>query len=667
MVHGQPWCVVSIKAITPAILKAIPSATQDDLPWFLSGYAAAATDGTTVYPTWIFDGANQRYAKSASPTGTVSQVSLSDFLTVSRSSKGWAKNSIGEWVEYANNQLRFHYFNGRNKPCALFEGAATNFLLNSRTPATQTTGSLAVGTYVLWVEGSGTATTSAGTAVGTGFGSAIEGAYNKFTITTAGTVTVTVTGTLTVFQLEQNRQSSFIETQGTTVTRSADVCNTSDLTWLNATQFTIVAECEFMDIDTSINQRILQLHGGNNANRINMQCAASTMVINCGMITASTNVATSLSVDMPLGRTGEIYGLAYNIQADNLSASVNGGYPVSDTSATLPTVSTFAIGNDGYTSNAPLNGGIYSIKIYPKALSAQSLQNSSNPLPDASEYVDTVIVVGQSNADGRGENTDLSSTLTTFYSVDRPNLRIWYKPAVRTGSTVTAGTFAFDGEWWKLNSSHNAVNETTHQTIGNAGSTVAVESAVWHGLELKLGYNYYQAFPQNELCIVKAAVGGSTIEGEWGVSTYDRAKLYAWFRNYVWYQAKYELQREGKIPRIIGVVWMQGETDANNAMPESTYAGYLQDLVDLLNSELNAPIEKIIIGGLSTAFNTTDGNAIKAAQQSVASANANTVYLPTDGTGSQPAYPLKADNLHYNAEGLEDFADGIAQELEWSI
>jgi len=107
----------------------------------------------------------------------------------------------------------------------LHEGSRVNRLLVSTVPATQTTASLATGTYTLWVIGTGSATSAAVTATGTGFGAATAGVPNVFVLTGAGTVRVTVAGSLNRFQLELGSfPSSFIVTAGAVVTRSADLC-----------------------------------------------------------------------------------------------------------------------------------------------------------------------------------------------------------------------------------------------------------------------------------------------------------------------------------------------------------------------------------------------------------------------------------------------------------
>ncbi len=107
------------------------------------------------------------------------------------------------------------------------EPAATNQLLNSdETPATQTTGSLSTGDYVLWVNGAGSAAVTAGTATITGGGTATDGSPDLFTVTGAGTVTVTVTGSLDRFQLEGGSvPTSYIKTEGAIASRAVDTLN----------------------------------------------------------------------------------------------------------------------------------------------------------------------------------------------------------------------------------------------------------------------------------------------------------------------------------------------------------------------------------------------------------------------------------------------------------
>jgi hypothetical protein len=122
----------------------------------------------------------------------------------------------------------------------LMEPLRTNNLLNSGAPATQTTASLTTGTYCLWVEGTGSAAVTAGTATLTGNGTASAGTPNVFQVTGAGTVTVTITGTLTKFQLENGAEpSSYIATAGAAVSRDVDTLAYTGVPADNETRFVI--------------------------------------------------------------------------------------------------------------------------------------------------------------------------------------------------------------------------------------------------------------------------------------------------------------------------------------------------------------------------------------------------------------------------------------------
>jgi hypothetical protein len=50
---------------------------------------------------------------------------------------------------------------------------------------------------------------------------------------------------------------------------------------------------------------------------------------------------------------------------------------------------------------------------------------------------------------------------------------------------------------------------------------------------------------------------------------------------------------------------------------------------------------------------------VKAAQASVAAANANTALRVTDGSGPEAAYPLMADNTHYTSAAYVTMARRI--------
>ena len=123
-------------------------------------------------------------------------------------------NPSDKWVKDFEGIYRKFYGNTGNNPA--FEGTriVTNLLLNSDTPATQTV-TLSIGTYLLWMVGSGYTDVAAGTASGSYFSTALSGEndWTTFEITSPGTVIITpsLSGTVTKFQLENITSQTFQE------------------------------------------------------------------------------------------------------------------------------------------------------------------------------------------------------------------------------------------------------------------------------------------------------------------------------------------------------------------------------------------------------------------------------------------------------------------------
>ena len=127
-------------------------------------------------------------------------------------------------VSVGANVARFEKVGGYN--ALLVEPEGTNYFLNSDTPATQTTESLAEGTYTCWIDGTGSATVAANGATITGAGAAVDGTPVTFVVTVAGTVDVTIAGGPTRCQVENSVvPTSYIVTVATAVTRATESGN----------------------------------------------------------------------------------------------------------------------------------------------------------------------------------------------------------------------------------------------------------------------------------------------------------------------------------------------------------------------------------------------------------------------------------------------------------
>lgn len=253
--------------------------------------------------------------------------------------------------------------------------ARTNSLLNSAAPVTQTTASLGTGTYVFWCIGTGSVTSSAGTATATGLGAIAcsQSTFQTIAVTVAGTLTFTDTGSINRFQLELGAfPTPLIVTTGTTATRSADMA-TMALASIgipaNPTGLTIIAKARTAPgIDATKGNNLFQFDDGTNANRILMRRNAATSNP-IGTATAGgggAQLSATLYAIPPVGTDLQFW---FALAPSDAAAQVIG--QTKQTSAlmtSLPSgLTVFRIGTD-LTSGAPWDSTIARLQIYNRRL-----------------------------------------------------------------------------------------------------------------------------------------------------------------------------------------------------------------------------------------------------------------------------------------------------------
>jgi len=254
----------------------------------------------------------------------------------------------------------------------LIEQASTNLLLNSDAPATQTTASLATGTYVLWVIGSGTATAAAGTATGSGFGAASAGTPRVFTISVAGTVSVTVTGSLTRFQLEANTfPTTYIPTAGATITRARDAA-TAPIAVAAGSVLSLSADFMLPGLSATANQFAVTIDDGANTNRVALYRVGSTTELR------STNAAAGQIVAGTLVTAGTVAKLAVRWSAVMYTAAAQGQTPVAGGSTAVPAMTTLRLG-DSQPGTGTLNGWLQRVRFWRRLLSPTEMQEITAP------------------------------------------------------------------------------------------------------------------------------------------------------------------------------------------------------------------------------------------------------------------------------------------------
>lgn len=300
---------------------------------------------------------------------------FADIITFTRSTTGTYTDSAGVLQSAAINVPRFDYnpstFVAKG---LLIEETRTNILVNSllsgTSLATQNV-TVTAAAYTLSFYGTGTIVLSgahSATLAGTG-------AYPTRTTLTftpsAGTLTLTVTGTVQYANLELGGfATSFIPTTTATV-RSADVGNINTLTpWFNATEGTIFVEADCASFGVGTARTVSTISDGTAANSFQLlfRSGAAGPAAGTYVSTATQAFLTSATTDYT---TNTFYKMAQAYKANDFAASFRGEAAVTDTSGSLPTVSTVALGRVGATY---LNGHIRRLHYYPIRLTNTDLQ-----------------------------------------------------------------------------------------------------------------------------------------------------------------------------------------------------------------------------------------------------------------------------------------------------
>lgn len=208
------------------------------------------------------------------------------------------------------------------------------------------------------------------------------------------------------------------------------------------------------------------------------------------------------------------------------------------------------------------------------------------------------ILAGQSNMDGRADIKDLPAELKTSPA----NVRIF-----RVGKWVEVTPLA---------------------------------EAKQFGPEFAFAHAIGKALPKETVGIVKFALGGTSLD-MWGAPGYDKKDCL--------YQRMMALVKAalatGNV-EVAGVLWMQGESDAEKKELGEAYAANFAGLIARLRQDLNAPNLPFLFGQIQVPTRGFDyKDAVLKAQADTAVKVHDTAFVSTDGL------PQKPDHLHFNAEG----------------
>ncbi len=278
---------------------------------------------------------------------------------------------------------------------------------------------------------------------------------------------------------------------------------------------------------------------------------------------------------------------------------------------------------------------------------------------NATDYY-VIYLGGQSNMDGYGYTKDLPASFRDGFN----DVYIFH------GNPAPDNEGSADGKglWTLLRPGHgvgfNSDGQQNHYSDR-------------FGIELSLIQELKRLMPQARFALVKYSKGGTSIDslaaeqfgcwepdfqGTTGINQYDH--FLATTRNAL---SQEDIDGDGEQDRLIpiGIIWMQGESDATvNEEVASRYYHNLKRLMDLIRAAYHADDLPVAVGKISDSWNDEQdgkvwdyGELVQYAQEKFVRSDDKAAIIRTT------RYYKYSDPWHYDSEGYLDLGKQFAQAL----
>jgi hypothetical protein len=216
----------------------------------------------------------------------------------------------------------------------------------------------------------------------------------------------------------------------------------------------------------------------------------------------------------------------------------------------------------------------------------------------ASAAVKVFLLAGQSNMAGVGG----------YYGYIAPNTAPWTLPPYDHSDVPCPSYLAVQPsvKFWNYNDGIGILPNDTRPhapTVGNGWINLQKgfgSTSLEFGPELSFGYRLRQLFPNDEIYLVKYAIGGTNLANQW--NPYGTADKFNMFEART-RAALANLVAQGKAPEIEGMIWLQGEDDSTVASYAASYALNLKNLIEKVRTDFSAydgSNMKFVLGRITT-------------------------------------------------------------------
>ena len=254
------------------------------------------------------------------------------------------------------------------------------------------------------------------------------------------------------------------------------------------------------------------------------------------------------------------------------------------------------------------------------------------------------LLAGQSNMDGRGDASKLSEEEMKLLANASKIIHFVYKGTVGEGNAIQyKGALDFTNPWSFVKQKFK------------------IEKCF--GPELFFGVELVKNYPKQDYLFIKRSQGGTSLYGAWSpnwsfekasfLNEQDKPKLYQDFIDLVDAELA-ELHPDSY--EIVGMLWVQGETDSNTSngsVAADTYHLNLENLINSVRDHYDIPDLPFLIVGVGS-------KKVQKAMVQVSNKLTNVSFIErsqdVDNSNYTPIYTHKWNGKpvgHYNYEGMK--------------
>ncbi len=262
---------------------------------------------------------------------------------------------------------------------------------------------------------------------------------------------------------------------------------------------------------------------------------------------------------------------------------------------------------------------------------------------------------GQSNMDGYGFVKELPDELKNGV----PDVRIFHGDMGKDGEAPSG-----EGKWSELKAGHG-------RNFASDGKVNQYSDRF--GAELTMATRLKEMYPDRNIAFIKYSRGGTSISsdasaqktfGAWDpdweggegkgkkINQYDH--FLATLSNA---RADKDIDDDGEEDKLIpvGIVWMQGESDAMEPEVAAKYEANLSELMNLLRKDLGNENARVVVGRITDWKVWTHGDVVRKAQADFVTKDKNAALVTsTDKYGN-------SDKWHYDTAGYLDLGKKFAE------